>query len=457
MPAPRTGAGSFVPGAKGHVCAAASRARKRARRDRGGLRLKIVSRLAPPAILLVFAVASARNDALPAPKGVSPAPGPSLLVPSLPDSFPPESEAAPFLVPGRPSPRDSTRTREARARAFLALAEQMERRGQLSTAVAAYHSAIALDTSLAGVAFRMGRIYQRLQNPEYAAQWFARELKRDPTNVEAALELGVSLAQIGFHAEAIAGLEALTRRRPGDDRAWSALGFAYHAAGREREAETAMRRAITLPPARASELRDLGALLASQGRDRQARGEFQRAIAMDPGDAAAWLNLGNLERRAGRNPQALEAYRTAEARDSSLVLALRGQVQVLSELGRAREAEAVYRRWIRRAPEDFGARLEAIQHFVSEGRSDVALEIARGSVRIDPRSGDTHLMLGVALDASGDKRGALAALRHAETLFPDEPGRARARSLLATLRAGAPDSLRALFAADSLEHEGARR
>ncbi len=419
--------------------------------------MKLVSRVAPLAFLLLLAVASARNDALPAPKGSPPAPSPSLLVPSLPDSFPLESEVAPFLVPGRPTPGDSTRTREARARVFLALAEQMERRGQLSTAVAAYHSAIALDPSLAGVAFRMGSIYQRLQNPEYAAQWFARALKRDPANVEAALELGVSLAQIGFHAEAIAGLEALTRQRPGEDRAWSSLGFAYLAASREREAETAMRRAITLPPARSSELRDLGALLASQGRDRQARGEFQRAIAMDPGDAAAWLNLGNLERRAGRNPRALDAYRTAEARDSNLVLALRGQAQVLSELGRARDAESAYRRWIEKSPADFGARLEAIHHFVSEGRSDVALEIARGAVRIDPRSGDAHLMLGVALDASGDKRDALATLRHAESLCAEGPDRARARSLVATLRAGAPDSLRSLFAADSLEHEGARR
>jgi len=66
-------------------------------------------------------------------------------------------------------------------------------------------------------------------------------------------------------------------------------------------------------------------------------------------------------------------------------------------------------------------------------------------------------MLGVALDASGDKRGALSTLRYAESLYPEGPGRARARSLVGTLRAGAPDSLRALFMADSLEHESARR
>ena len=43
---------------------------------------------------------------------------------------------------------------------------------------------------------------------------------------------------------AIRGLEAFTKKHPGDDRAWSALGFAYHAAGRPKDAEAAMRRYI---------------------------------------------------------------------------------------------------------------------------------------------------------------------------------------------------------------------
>ena len=369
----------------------------------------------------------------------------------------PESEPAPFLRPGRPIAIDSTQTREGRARTFVALGEQMERRGQLSTALAAYDAALALDTVRTGIAFRMGRIYQKLEDPERAARSFSRELKRDPRNAEAAIELGISLAQMGHEANAITGLETLTKKHPGDDRAWSALGFAYHAAGRPKDAESAMRRAIALPPPRASEHRDLGALLASQGRDPEARAEYKRAMAADPGDAAVWVNLGNLERRAGHDEEALAAYRKAEARDSSMALALQGQAQMLAALGRAREAEAAYRRWIERRPGDFGARIEAIHFFVSEGRSDMALEVARGAVRIDRESGEAHLMLGVALDASGDKRAALAELRRAEALSGDEAGRARARQLVATLRAGAPDSLRALFAADSVKYEAPRK
>jgi tetratricopeptide (TPR) repeat protein len=442
---------------------------RRVRGDHGGLRLRKVLRgvLLVGLLLVTSAAASkappsgtpaAATKAPPPPPVNAPAPrGASLLVPAIPDTLPPESEAAPFLVPGRPIALDSGRTREARARVYLAMAEDMERRGQLSTALAGYEGALALDTTLTGIAFRMGRIYQTMDDPERAARSFARELKRDPKNGAAAIELGISLAQMGRQGDAIARLEALTRKTPRDDRAWSALGFAYHAAARPRDAETAMRKALALPPERAEEHRDLGALFASQGRDREARAEFQKAMKLDPKDAAAWVNLGNLERRAGRDEQALAAYQAAEARDSSQALALQGEAQTLAAMGRAREAEAAYRRWIQRRPSDFGARLEAIHYFVSEGRSDVALEIARGAVRIDPNSADAHLMLGVALDATGDKRGALSELRRAQVLAADAAGRARAQSLVVTLRAGAPDSLRALFAADSSRYEGAQR
>jgi tetratricopeptide (TPR) repeat protein len=429
--------------------------------------LKIVSWAAPLLALLLLAGAGAvkaraattgaKTPAQAASPARLPASGPSLLVPAVPDTLPPDSEPAPFIVPGRPVPVDSTRTREARARTYFRLAEEMEKRGQLTTALAAYNSAMVLDTTMTGVAFLMGRIYQRLGDPAGAARAFAFEMKRDPTNVEAAIEHGTSLAQAGRHDEAIGRLEALKTVRPNDDRVWSALGFAYHAAGREKDAEAGMRRARELPPERASEHRDLGALLAAQNRDREARAEYQRAMKVDPADAAVYVNLGNLERRAGSNEKALEAYRAAEARDSSLAFALRGQAQVLTALGRSREAEAVYRRWIARRPDDLGARLEAIEHFVAEGRTDIALEIARGAVRTDPHSGEAHLMLGVALDAAGDKRGALAELRRAETLAADDENRARARSLIATLRAGAPDSLRAVFAADSAAHAAPRR
>jgi hypothetical protein len=63
----------------------------------------------------------------------------------------------------------------------------------------------------------------------------------------------------------------------------------------------------------------------------------------------------------------------------------------------------------------------------------------------------------VALDATGDQRGALASFRRAQSLADDATSRQRATRLIATLRASAPDSLRALFERDSVEHAPRRR
>src|SRR5262249_38422701 len=190
-----------------------------------GLRVAAGAARRAALLLVAFAVSIRSAEA---------ASGATLLVPAVPDTFPRESEPAPFLVPGRPMAVDTTQTREARARAFLAMAQQLEQRGQLSTALAAYNSALVLDTTLTGVAFHVGRIYQSMEDPERAARAFAQELRRDSTNAAAAIELGISLAQMGRGASAIARLERLTKRVPNDDQAWSALGFAYHAAGRAR-------------------------------------------------------------------------------------------------------------------------------------------------------------------------------------------------------------------------------
>ena len=56
----------------------------------------------------------------------------------------------------------------------------------------------------------------------------------------------------------------------------------------------------------------------------------------------------------------------------------------------------------------------------------------------------------MALEAQGRLRDAAVELRRAELLARDRAGRERARRLIGTLNVEAPDSLRALFAADSV-------
>jgi tetratricopeptide (TPR) repeat protein len=298
----------------------------------------------------------------------------------------------------------------------------------------------------------MGILFARVGQHRVAAGEFATELTLDPGNTEAGRALGLSLASIGDTARAIKQLELLTRRDPRDEASWQALGFAYGAANRNADAERVLRRALQLEPKDADAWRDLGALYANTGRGKAARDAYLKAIELDQSDARVFVNLGNLERRDNHGDAALAAYHQAELRDSTLGFAYRGQVDVLLELKRDADAGAVYRRWLKAMPDESNARVEAMALFTRLGRTDVALELGRDGVRRENRSGEAHLALGMAYHSAGQERDALDEMRRGQMLLKKPEQRGRVEKMIAGLRAAAPDSLRALFAADSVAH-----
>ena len=388
---------------------------------------------------------------------------PAMVAASADDSLPaatvpPETPPAPLLVPGRPAPPDTlTKSVALRAREQYRLGRSFEDRHLMAPAVAAYQNAVRFDPTIADANYRMGRLFLGVDQVKQAVSCFAAEVRHHPGNVAAARELGLGLARVGETGRAVTQLEQLTRRRPNDGDCWQALGFAYMAAKRPRDAEIALRRAVVMAPPRASRHRDLGAVLASRGKEGEAREQYRKALALEPKDASTWINLGNVERRAGNLERALNDYREAERHDSTLGLAFQAQVQTLRDLGRTQDAATVYRRWLRDQPTDHNARLEAVRFFDGQDRKDIALEIARDGVRHDDESGDPHLILGLALQSSGATRAALVEMRKAEARFKTETEKTRARRLVEVLRASAADSLKALFAADSVEHAQAVR
>jgi tetratricopeptide (TPR) repeat protein len=369
-----------------------------------------------------------------------------------------ESPPAPLLRPGRVQPRpaagavDSLRqSREARAREYYRRGLDLERGGAGGAAIVSYRLALRNDSTLAGANFRIGKLFLTVDQYGEAAAAFAAEVERHPGDTAAARELGLALSRLDEHERAIAQLELLARRGPQEPENWRALGYAYLGAGRAKDAETALRRAVALPGAGAAAHRDLGFVLAAGGRATEARAEYRRALEIDPREAGAWLNLANLDRARGETERALGEFRSAERADSTLTAALKGQALALVELARPEEAGGTYRRLLARAPGDVETRFAAVRLYVTLGRADIALELARDGVRHDRRSADARLILGMALEAGGSRREAAGELRRAEAFAPDSAGRARARGLLGTLNRQASDSLRAVFAADSVE------
>ena len=113
-------------------------------------------------------------------------------------------------------------------------------------------------------------------------------------------------------AQMAAVLEIIARERPGDPEPLRALGLAQIAAGEAVEAQTALRRAITLAPGRADLWATLGEAFATEsdgvvGADAQAA--FREALKRDPGNLPARYYLGRAALAAGDKPAAFALWR----------------------------------------------------------------------------------------------------------------------------------------------------
>jgi len=374
-----------------------------------------------------------------------------------PDSTPAESPPAPLIVPPPPAPAGAPadtngaaakkRAREAYGRGLL-----LERNGAYAAAIISYVQAARTDPTLRGPSFRVGMLFAWKRQFEPAARAFREELHRDPESLDAGRQYALMLVELGDTLRPVRMLEGLTRRAPNDSPTWRALGFAYARVGRRADAERALKGAIAFDAKNAAAWRDLGVLYADEGDTRAARDAYRNALAIDPDEVPTIINLGNLEGRSGNHKAALERYIEAARRDSTYLDAYRGQIRELVVLGREAEAGAAWKRWLEVAPDD-EVREGAARHFVRQGRTDIALEIAREAVRDTPREGEPRWLMGEMQLAAGDSAAALTAYREAWLRYKSPEDRARAEGSIAALRAAAgSDTLRARLRADSVNY-----
>ena len=371
------------------------------------------------------------------------------------DSTSQESSPAPLILPPKPEPAPQDTSGAAakkKAREQYARGRLLEQNGAYAAAIVSYVQAARTDPTLRGPNFRVGMLFAWKRQYDPAARAFREELRRDPESLDATRQYALMLAELGDTLRPVRMLEELTRRAPGDSQAWRALGFAYARVGRRDDAVRALKGAIALDEKNAAAWRDLGVLYADADDDRAAREAYQRALAIDPREIPTLINLANLEGRSGNHEAALGHYREAARRDSTYFDAYRGQIRELVVLGREGEAGAVWKRWLEVGPDD-EVREGAARHFVRQGRTDVALEIARNAIRDSPKAGEPRWLMGEMQLATGDTVAALAGYRAAWIRYTSPTDRARAgASMLALHTQAASDTLRALLHADSVRY-----
>lgn len=139
-------------------------------------------------------------------------------------------------------------------------------------------------------------------NPDQAIGLYEEALRLRPDFWEPNYNLGLVHYKAGRLRESERYLNRAIRINPFDPREFVCLGFARLQAGRPEEAAALMRHAIELRPDAANSHMALGVVLKAQGRLEAALEEFKRASVLEPERASARAQIAEIEARLRTSP-----------------------------------------------------------------------------------------------------------------------------------------------------------
>ena len=280
----------------------------------------------------------------------------------------------------------------------LALAIGHHRAGQIADAVQLYDAILAVSPR-DGEALHLAGVAAGAQGDPVHAVRLIRQALAVRETADTWCNLGLSLGQLGRHAEAIDGYHRALAVAPDHVAALNNLGVSLDALRRFPEAVDAYQRAIDAAPGYAAALGNMGNTLLAMGRPDEARDAYERALVHEPGRPRAML--GKALRALGRGAEATAAFRHDAERRPDDPQALNGLAAALSDQAGA--------------PADDAA--AAAQRLDRWGE---AVTTCHRVLALRPDDPEALRTLGVALAALDRLEESEAALRQALALLPAE-------------------------------------
>lgn len=216
-------------------------------------------------------------------------------------------------------------------------------------------------------------------------------------------ELGRSLQQAGDLTGAEAAYRRAVEHDPAHLRALNNLGIVLEAAERWDEAMHAYRQALAVDDSRAIIHYNLGHALHASGRADEAIAAYREAIRLDANDPDFHGNLAAALHHVGERERALESFEAAVKRGAMNPSIWRQWGYCHYELGRVREARAIFHRAAEmpeagvRAFCDLGRACEVLRDWPEAERA------YREAVQRQPSQSPAHEGLARAVCAQGDR------------------------------------------------------
>jgi predicted O-linked N-acetylglucosamine transferase (SPINDLY family) len=258
-------------------------------------------------------------------------------------------------------------------------------------------------------------------NVEQAVAAYQSIVRACPGVAEVRVNLGIALAQLKRHAEALAELDRAIGLKGELADAHFNRGNVLVACGRGAEAEAAYLRSIQLQPRNADAWVNLGNLYKANRQLDRAIAAYRRAAAAQPAFAPAHYNLGNALRAAGRPSEAVAAYDEALRLRPDYADAANNRGNALNEQARHGEAVESYQLALRLRPEYAEAIFNMANALHDAGKPDEAATQYRRAIALKEDYPGAWVNLGNVLKDQGRLDEALAAFAHARALEPGGP------------------------------------
>lgn len=235
----------------------------------------------------------------------------------------------------------------------------------------------------------------------------------DPT---ARAMLGISLVGAGKLEPAASELEAALKKDPGQVQAGVSLAGLYIASGQGAKAVAVAEGLVKQRPKDPGLLNLLGSAKASRGDVPGAAAAFEQALALDPAFVEPQLNLARLEIDQRAFDVAQARLNKLLAKDEKNADALMETARLFGFRGQPEEAQ----RWLQRADDNSGGRLQPGLHMVdlqlARSRPDLAREALRRLQNKAPEALVVLLAQARVQMAAGETNNARTTLTRATTL-----------------------------------------
>lgn len=281
----------------------------------------------------------------------------------------------------------------------------------LAAATAAGAASAELWANLATAAARSGDDVQ-------AETALLRALELQPNHHAVLLERAALEDRRGSAADARREWEKAAAATRSEVAYWN-LALAAQRQGDAKAAIEALQRLVAVNRQRSDAWYLLGELLAADSRPAEAAKAFAEALRLKPDWLEAQFNFGLLAWRAGHLDRAWQAFESAVSRHSDRTEFHEAMVQLAIERGDGARAAECLRRLERR-----GAASEALTFNVAltlqrTGRAKDAEALYRRTLSTNPDFVESLVNLGHTLEAQGDREGAADCWRRAVDLRPE--------------------------------------